>query len=271
MGIQVEMFSRWVAEKLPTAEVSEGFVMVCHSGSAMIDYAGVQHFIAARDIVVVMPGDNYSMGAFSTDFTASWVRFSAAAVGKVVQNIPAALIKFLAEHPTHNLTEERDYENRVGYLKLISSTLCEEQNPYSKEIVRALLRSLLLEAHNGAVKAFQRNDNGPKFRNEILNRFVTLVAANPQNREVAYFAKLLTISPKHLSAIVFSGTNMTAKEFIEKRAVEEIKRLLLATTLTAQQIAERLNFSGTGNLCRFFKTNTNTTLSDFRREAKNGD
>lgn len=271
MGIQVEMFSRWVADKLPTAEVSEGFVLVCHTGTAMLEYAGVQHFIAARDIIVVMPGDNYSMSTFSTDFTASWIRFSAASVGKVVQNIPAALIKFLAEHPTHNLSEESDYENRVGYLKLISSTITEEQNPYSKEIIRALLRSLLLEAHNGAVKAFQRNDYGPKYRNDILNRFVALVAANPNNREVAHFAKLLSISPKHLSAIVFSGTNMTAKEFIERRAVEEIKRLLLSTSLTAQQIAERLNFSGTGNLCRFFKTNTNTTLSDFRREAKNGD
>ena len=271
LGIEVKLQSQVCAQELPVAEANEGFVLVCHTGTAVLERFGVQYYLTARDIAVVMPGDIYSIDRISVDCTASWVCFSAQAIGKVVQSIPTTLIKYIAEHPTYNLFENDDYENRVGYLKLIHSTLAAEQNPYAKEIVRALLRSLLLEVHNGAVKAFQRESYGPKFRNDILNRFVAMVTANPQCREVAYFAQKLSISPKHLSAITSNGTGMTAKEFIDNKAVEQIKQLLLTTTLTAEQIAIKLRFSGTGNLSRFFKTNTGLTLSNFRRETKSGD
>lgn len=268
MGIEVKLQSQVLAQELPMAEANEGFVLVCHTGTAVLEHFGTHHFLTSRDIAVVMPGDRYSFDKISADCCASWIRFSAQAIGKVAQSIPTTLIKYIAEHPTYNLFESDDYENRMGYLKLIHSTLAAEQNPYAKEIVRALLRSLLLEVHNGAVKAFQRESYGPKFRNDILNRFVAMVTANPQCREVAYFAQKLSISPKHLSAITSSGTGMTAKEFIDNKATEQIKHLLLTTTLTAEQIAIKLRFSGTGNLSRFFKANTGLTLSDFRREAK---
>lgn len=267
-GIEVVLQSQEITS-LSTAEDGAGFVLLCHTGTAQFEHFGTEHTLTSRDIVVAMPGDIYSLGRMSVDFTASWVRFSARAITKVAQSIPTTLIKYLAEHPVYNLLENSDYENRFGYLKLIFSTLSAEQNPYAKEIVRALLRSLLLETHNGAVKSFQRDSYGPKFRNDILNRFVAMVTANPQCREVAHFAQRLSISPKHLSAIVGSGTGMTAKEFIDNKAVEQIKHLLLTTTLTAQQIAQKLNFSGTGNLSRFFKTNTGMTLSDYRHNSHN--
>lgn len=269
LGIEVKLQGQVFAQGLPMPEENEGFVLLCHTGTAVLEHFGTHHYLTSRDIAVVMPGDRYSIGQISADCTASWVRFSALAIGKVVQSIPTTLIKYIAEHPTYNLIESDDYENRMGYLKLIHSTLAAEQNPYAKEIVRALLRSLLLEVHNGAVKVFQRESYGPKFRNDILNRFVAMVTANPQCREVAYFAQKLSISPKHLSAITSSGTGMTAKEFIDNKAIEQIKQLLLNTTLTAEQIAIKLRFSGTGNLSRFFKTNTGLTLSEFRNKAKN--
>ena len=267
-GIEVKLQCQLLAEALPTAESNEGFVLLCHTGTAVLEHFATHHYLTSRDIVAVMPGDTYSIDRVSADCTASWVRFSAQAIGKVVQSIPATLIKYIAQHPCYNLFDSNDYDNRMGYLKLIHSTLCSEQNPYAKEIVRALLRSLLLEVHNGAVKAFQRESYGPKFRNDILNRFVAMVTANPQCREVAYFAQKLSISTKHLSAITSNGTGMSAKEFIDNKAVEQIKQLLLTTTLTAEQIAQKLRFSGTGNLCRFFKTNTGITLSDFKHRER---
>ncbi|MBQ2024699.1 MAG: AraC family transcriptional regulator [Alistipes sp.] len=82
------------------------------------------------------------------------------------------------------------------------------------------------------------------------------------------FAQLLDISPKYLSAIVADGTGMTAKEFIDRAAVKAIKDLLSQTSLSVTQIADRLHFSGKGNLCRFFKTNTGITISDYKRSPK---
>ena len=101
----------------------------------------------------------------------------------------------------------------------------------------------------------------------MLDEFVSMVRANPDKREVAYFAERLGVSPKHLSAIVADGTGMNAKDFIDRSAVEAIQQLLRTTKLSVKQIAERLDFSGSGNLCRFFKANTGTTISDFKRES----
>ena len=93
-----------------------------------------------------------------------------------------------------------------------------------------------------------------------------MVKTNPDKREVAYYAEQLHISPKHLSAIVADGTGINAKDFIDHAAVETIQQLLRTTKLSVGQIAERLDFSGSGNLCRFFKANTGITISDYKRE-----
>lgn len=265
IGIEVRLLQQNVDQELPTALVNEGFILICHTGSATFEHSGTRHKISSRDIVFAMPKDIYTLSEISTDLSASWIRLSTRAVDQLAKLLPDDTFRLIADHPTYNLSQNIDYESYIGYIKLIDYTLTKGQNPHTEEIVTSLLRALLLMVRNEVEQLFKRESSGPKYRNEVLSAFIELVEANPHHREVAYFAQKLSISPKYLSAIVVGGTGFNAKEFIERAAIEQIKRLLRTTSLTAEQIAKTLDFSGTGNLSRFFKSNTGMTLSDYRR------
>ena len=139
------------------------------------------------------------------------------------------------------------------------------------ELIRnddGILRSLLMEILNIVVHSLKIESSEPKHRQQILDEFISRVNSTPRCREVAYFAQLRDIAPKPLSAIVADGTGFTAKEYIERAAIATIKQLLSTTSLTVKEIAERLDYSGSGNLCRFFKTNTGITISEFKQSLK---
>ena len=125
-----------------------------------------------------------------------------------------------------------------------------------------------MEVLNRVVKSFEADLSDPKHREYILSQFIDMVSATPRCREVAYFAERLSITPKQLSAIVADGTGYGAKEFIEHNAIAEIKRLLSTTDMQVKQIAACLGFTEAGNMCRFFKSNTGVTISDFRRNSR---
>lgn len=268
VSVKVTLFDKGISAELPTADVREGFVLIGHSGTATFDYNHTAHTLHACDIIIVFPGDIYSLTNASADFTASWVSFTPQVMNEALYNFPTSFFSHIADHPIYNLSDNEEYTNRIEYLKLLYARLADQSNICRYEIVLAFLRSLFMEILNRIVRNFRIDTSEPKHRRRLLDEFVNRVTSTPQCREVAYFAQLLCITPKYLSAIVADGTGFTAKEFIDRTAVAAIKQLLRTTDLSVKQIAERLDFSGSGNLCRFFKANTGTTISDFKRKLK---
>lgn len=269
VGIKVALFDKGISSELPTSDNREGYILICHSGTATFDYNHTAYTARARDIIIVVfPGDIYSLTKPSADFTASWVSFTTQAMEEALYNFPTSFFSHIADHPIYNLSDNEHYTNRMEYLKLLYTRLADQSNVCRYEIALAFLRTLFMEILNRIVHNFNIDTSEPKHRQRLLDEFVSRVTSTPQCREVAYFAQLLCITPKHLSAIVADGTGFTAKEFIDRTAISAIKQLLRTTELSVKQIAERLDFSGSGNLCRFFKANTGVTISDFKRGLK---
>ncbi len=268
VGVKVVLFDNGVSKELPTADIREGFVLICHSGMASFDYGQKRYRLQSRDMVAVFPGDIYSLANATDDFSASWVSFTPQVMDEVLRDFPTSFYSHIAEHPICGLSDNEEYTKIMEYIRLIYSRIADQRNVCRYEIVTAFLRSLFMEVLNRIVHNFSIDTSEPKHRQRLLDEFISRVNSTPQCREVAYFAELLGITPKYLSAIVTNGTGFTAKEYIDRAAVGVIKKLLQTTDLSVKQIAERLDFSGSGNLCRFFKTNTGVTISDFKRGVK---
>lgn len=268
LGIKVSMYEHGISPELPTADIREGFILICHGGSAEFEYFHTKYNLRARDIIIAFPGDLYSLSNASEGFSSSWVSFDMQTMDEALYNFPSTFFSHIVDFPVYNLTDNDEYSNRMEYLKILASKLADHDNICRYEIMLAMLRSMFMEILNRIVRNFRINTSEPKHRRRLLDEFVNTVSANPDKREVAYFAERLCITPKYLSAIVADGTSFTAKEFIDRSAISTIKQLLRTTDLSVKQIAEQLNFSGSGNLCRFFKTNTGITISDFKRELK---
>ena len=80
----------------------------------------------------------------------------------------------------------------------------------------------------------------------------------------AYAAKLY-ISYKFLNDIVKHLTGKTVKAFIDDFVIVEIKRYLVSTSLSINEIGYRTGFEEPANMVKFFKKRVGTTPLRFRQ------
>lgn len=87
-----------------------------------------------------------------------------------------------------------------------------------------------------------------------------------EQKSVDYYAKLLCVSSKHLSKVVKEVSNYTPQQWINRTILLEAQRLLANTTMDVMEIAEKLGYSSSSTLTRFFKNATGITPLQFRKE-----
>lgn len=110
----------------------------------------------------------------------------------------------------------------------------------------------------------------PKNANErVMKEFIALLSSpSAIHMPLDYYARILNISPKHLSFISRYSTGFNALHWIDQYTILEAKSLLSNSDLVIYDIATRLHFSNQSVFGRFFKRHTGITPSAFRRERQ---
>ena len=107
----------------------------------------------------------------------------------------------------------------------------------------------------------------PKQSNRYVDEFIQLVNIHyPDNRSVDFYAEQLHITPGHLNDLVKKHTGISAKQHILNRTMLEAKRLLTYTSMTIDEIADRLNYGSTNYFVRAFGKSTDMTPLRFRKK-----
>ncbi len=86
-------------------------------------------------------------------------------------------------------------------------------------------------------------------------------------REVAFYAEKLCVSPKYLSAVVRKQSGKSALRCINEYVLNECQALLLSTDLTLQEIANQLHFPSQSVFSKFFKRMTGLSPRDYRKQT----
>lgn len=107
--------------------------------------------------------------------------------------------------------------------------------------------------------------NRPHNEDSILTRFISLVEQNAlRQRDTAYYAGRLCLTPKYLSRLIKQKTGRTAKEVILNYVSLRSKTLLLNTDLTIQQVADETGFPSQSVFGKFFKRSTGLSPREYR-------
>lgn len=107
---------------------------------------------------------------------------------------------------------------------------------------------------------------------EIIAQFLYLLGKHfHRHRDVEFYAVLMSISPKHLSAVLKSAFGRTASDYIEMYVVREAKIMLSHTALRIKEIATRLSFSSQAFFGKYFRHATGMSPSEFRRDSQQRD
>lgn len=130
-------------------------------------------------------------------------------------------------------------------------------------LLLALLNELILK-----IKLEQQSDiDSIRDKDQkIFHRFVHLLNEHfMTEHELDFYAGRLRISKRKLSAISTRYFGEPAKTVLLKRLIEEAKRYLRYSGLSAKEIAFRLQFDDPAYLSRLFRKYTGVTMSAFRR------
>lgn len=99
-----------------------------------------------------------------------------------------------------------------------------------------------------------------------FSEFRHLLAAHFfQTRNAQRYAEMMNISYTHLNKIVKSVTGSTAKSFIDKFVILEIKRRLAVSGISVKELTYLMGFDEPTNFVKYFKKHTRKSPSRFRK------
>ena len=243
-----------------------GAILFCRRGSATVTVDQLRDRVTRDTLLLLLPGSILHLNERTDDFRVRFCAFSLELFSEAAYRLDPSFFHFLHEHAIIRLPD-RIIEGVRNWFQMASYTYRDRGNIFRNTIIRNRLQNVLLEAFDKTQRFAPdvHSQTGTTRQADLFQRFVALVHEHcTEQREVAFYADRLCISTRYLSTIIRSVAHSTAKEFIDRSVVLEIKMLLGSTELSVQEIAYRLHFPDQSYLGRFFKKHTGVSPTEFR-------
>jgi len=137
---------------------------------------------------------------------------------------------------------------------------------FHDDVIGRVLQIFLFDiwdVYSTSIRNMQTDDNSAR----IFIHFLSLTQKySLTNRDVAFYASELCITPKYLSQISQIVSNQPASTWIEYYAAFEIVRLLNDQSITLTDIADRMRFSSNSHFTRYCKRVTGMTPKEYREK-----
>lgn len=248
------------SEKLDSA-----MAIMCLGGNAEIEINTVRYRLQIFDLLLLLPGWMMTLHHCSEDF--SMCRFSCSPDmwDQAVYNVPSVFMRFISGKAVNSLSYDQMRTIMNEYFKVMYNKFIDTGNIFRKEIVMNLLRNFYMDTYDKIMRGqgIDFDSTHIKHSRRLSDQFINMLFSTPQCRDVAYYAEKLCITPKYLSIVVNQNTGLSAKQFINKHVINEIKHRL-RSDISIQELAISLNFPSTSAFCRYFKKQTGLTVSQFR-------
>lgn len=144
----------------------------------------------------------------------------------------------------------------------------DRQNPFSAEIMRQLLRTLIYRICRIIDRRDGRPATAPPATNrneEYFKRFMFELSQHyASERSVGFYAGRLHLTPKYLTTIIRRTSGRPAIAWIDDYVILEAKNLLKYSAMSVQEVAYALNFPNQSFFGRYFKNHTGMTPSAYR-------
>ncbi|WP_099464681.1 helix-turn-helix domain-containing protein [Parabacteroides provencensis] len=236
--------------------------VLCMQGEIEVSINLTRFQVKPCCFITILPGSIFQIHTIKGDLRIYFIGFSSDFINNTNITKPALdAIYSIKETPIIPLKEESAYLIE-DYFKLLIKTYANFQ--LSKDILSHLLSGILLCV--GAIyKDKVPNKTNLSKAEQISKDFGQLVMQNyTTQRNVAWYAKRLGITPAHLSTIVKQVTGKTCIEIITQMVIMDAKTQLKSTDLTIHDIAYSLNFTNMSFFGKYFKRNVGMGPQEYR-------
>lgn len=241
-----------------------GFLF-CTKGRAVININLTQYVVGVDMVGVIFPNSLVQIKEQSEDFEIEFIMCSFdfisniqltkefGVIGNEVQQLPVFAVDAIVFKELLTLH---------GFIVM----QYEKSTTYSLEIVKSLLHSLiflLLQCYS----ELQFLDNGSKKsrKEDIYRNFMSsLFQHHKVERNISFYADILSLTPKYFSKMIKETSGKTAGEWIDEIVIMAVKGMLKSSNLTVAQIADDFHFSNASFFGSYFKARTGQTPLQYR-------
>ena len=178
----------------------------------------------------------------------------------------------LNDHPQMNLTaEQMQVAEHLYQIALLEQRMTDSR--HYRPMIRSLVQSMLYmlaDAISRTPASQTTNQPIPQTTKEQqFKRFVQLLwASGGKEREVAWFADQMCITPKYLSVIVRESCGKTPLQMIHGYTANMIAQRLRSTNLSIKEICTELEFANESFFGRFVKKHLGCTPCEYRNKMR---
>lgn len=172
----------------------------------------------------------------------------------------------LLHNPCMHLSQD-EADGMVESHKLLMSKMQRKEMPHYKEVVKLMLQSMIYEfADFMDIKLKDLPKLQFSSAVNLFKRFLQLVQQyTPNHRDVRFYAGLLCITPKYLSAVCKNNSGQTASEIINLNARESIRKMLGNSEKTIKEIAVAAGFENLSFFGKYVKRELGVSPREYRK------
>lgn len=176
-------------------------------------------------------------------------------------HLPQAQFSQLLMRPTWQLTDQQLF-TVLKYFELLRILIEANRTTEVLHLVRSLLYNLaedyaLLHPSAQLSRAEQ-----------ICGQFLSLVEMHcREQHRVDWYAYQMCLAPKYLSNVLKQTLNIPPNTYIDQALLRQAKSLLSSTSLSVQQISDRLGFQNQSHFGTFFRRQVGISPAAFRKRT----
>ncbi|WP_413112900.1 AraC family transcriptional regulator [Thaumasiovibrio sp. DFM-14] len=146
----------------------------------------------------------------------------------------------------------------------VSQEYKNKQNRYREEIIRHLMRVIMLKQVVPYYEALRHDDSSQSYNSGYYALKSQIEQVFTERPPVSAVANMMGKSAKQLDKIAKDYSGKSVKELLDDRVLLEAKRLLAFSQHSIAEISLQLGFKEATNMTKFFKRHTDLTPKDFR-------
>lgn len=245
---------------------------VCVSGSAVITAFNIRFRIRPDMIIVLLPWQLLSIRDTSDDFRVTFFKLSEEMFTDSLSSMWRLTPDFFFYMGRHVAFEPQEGNVRrfSNYCDLLEHRVNHASKICRRESIMQLLRVFFWDCYTVYISDPDSHSlkNHYTRKEELAYRFLHMILEDhAPDKDVAYYAGKLNITPKYLTSLVRSLSGHSARDWIVRYMLLEIKSLLRESSMDLKAITVRLHFPDQSTLSRFFRHYTGMTPSQYRKKV----
>lgn len=238
-------------------------LIICQTGNAVIDINFNRYTLKPFDIMVLAEDSISILQSRTEDFSWSYYLMNRQFAAEVAYQLPNALFAYLNKVP--HFSPKNDQQTLLATCQQETNFIWQKCTQYKRLMLCNHLQNFFL----AMTELVTQMDNIPKNKysrkEKTCWQFWELIGQHSKKeREVAFYANKLHITPYYLAQLSKQFFNDAPKTLIDRQVILNIKQLLKQNNLSIQNIADQMSFNDASYMCRYFKKHTGYSLSQYR-------